>query len=60
MLDEWTHDFGIEFLPQVINWIGERLSPEQVFDIEDLELWALDAGWKEPERRREQERQDAS
>jgi hypothetical protein len=32
-------------LDDAIEWIGDNLSPEEIFDIKELEMWAEDNGY---------------
>jgi hypothetical protein len=42
--------FNQNLLEDVAQWLGGNLTPEQVFDKERLEQWALDNGFvREPE-----------
>lgn len=37
--------FGVEFLDQIIEWVIENLSPEEIYNEADLARWAKDEGW---------------
>jgi len=37
--------FGQYFLDDLLGYIEEEFAPEEVFDTDDLELWALDNGF---------------
>jgi len=49
MLDEHAHDFGEHFHREIVEWIADHLSPEEVFGVDRLNEWAWNAGWEEPE-----------
>jgi hypothetical protein len=43
--------FGGEFLEEIIEWVASNLNPEDVFDHDALEEWALDNGFEEQQSR---------
>ena len=38
-------DFGANFLDPIIDWIGDTLPPEDVFNADQLSSWAEDNGY---------------
>lgn len=42
-------NFGSELIGRVIKWIVRNMKPEDVFDYDALEEWALDNGFEEHE-----------
>lgn len=45
VVDTTKSKFGEKFLMPVIDWMGEALSPDQVFEDEVLEAWAENNGY---------------
>lgn len=41
--------FGCEFLDKIVEWIASNVNPEDVFDSNELEEWALDNGFEKQE-----------
>jgi len=41
--------FGLDFLDNIAEWIGENLEPEDVFSATQLRDWALDNGFEAKE-----------
>ena len=42
-------DFGAAFLDEIIEWVKNNLTPEEIYDKDVLEEWALDNGFVEEE-----------
>lgn len=42
--NEWL--FGIEFLNKIIEWLQERMRPEEVFTEQQLDAWACNHGYR--------------
>ena len=46
-----SRDFGWEFFDDIVDWVGDNLSPHDVFDEKDLETfckeWAKDNNFVE-------------